>query len=107
MSTPAVSLIAPLACLIDLYRARWEIEMLLYVLKNGCKVEELHLGTIERVERALALDLVVGWRIAHLMRMGRTCPTWTSNCSPTRTKRRWRAWRQDHFERTARCPILA
>jgi hypothetical protein len=32
------------------------------------------LGTIERIERALALYLVVSWRITHLMRMGRTCP---------------------------------
>jgi len=60
--------------LIDWYRARWEIEMLFNVLKNGCRVEELQLGTIERIERALALYLVVAWRIAHLMRMGRTCP---------------------------------
>ncbi len=60
--------------MIDWYRARWEIEMLFNVLKNGCKVEELQLGTIERIERALALYLVVAWRIAHLMRMGRTCP---------------------------------
>ena len=60
--------------LIDWYRARWEIEMLFNVLKNGCRVEQLQLGTIERIERALALYLVVSWRIAHLMRMGRTCP---------------------------------
>ena len=32
--------------LIDWYRARWEIEMLFNVFKNGCKVEELQLGTI-------------------------------------------------------------
>jgi Transposase Tn5 dimerisation domain len=44
------------------------------VLKNGCRVEALQLGTIERLERALALFLVVAWRIAYLMRMGRTCP---------------------------------
>lgn len=44
------------------------------MLKNGCCVEELQLGTIERIERALALYLVVAWRIAYLMRMGRTCP---------------------------------
>ncbi|MDB0559499.1 IS4 family transposase, partial [Ralstonia solanacearum] len=60
--------------LIDWYRARWEIEILFNVLKNGCRVEALQLGTIERLERALALFLVVAWRIAHLMRMGRTCP---------------------------------
>ncbi|MGF6965253.1 hypothetical protein OKW43_002258 [Paraburkholderia sp. WC7.3g] len=60
--------------LIEWYRARWEIEILFNVLKNGCRVEELQLGTIERLERALALFLVVAWRVAHLMRMGRTCP---------------------------------
>lgn len=60
--------------LIDWYRARWEIEMLFNVLKSRCKVEELQLGTIDRIERALALYLVLTWRIAHLMRMGRTCP---------------------------------
>ncbi|EKU81806.1 IS4 family transposase, partial [Massilia timonae] len=65
---------AEVAELIDWYRARWEIEMLFNVLKNGCKVEELQLGTIERIERALALYLVVAWRIAYLVRMGRTCP---------------------------------
>lgn len=60
--------------LIDWYRARWEIEILFNVLKNACRVEALQLGAIERIERALALYLVVSWRIAHLMRMGRTCP---------------------------------
>jgi hypothetical protein len=44
------------------------------VLKNACRVEALQLGAIERIERALALYLVVAWRIAHLMRLGRTCP---------------------------------
>lgn len=60
--------------LTDWYRVRWDIEMLFNVLKNGCKVEELQLGTIERVERVLALYLVVASRIAHLMRVGCTCP---------------------------------
>lgn len=60
--------------LIDWYRARWEIEILFNVLKNACRVEALQLGAIERIERALALYLVVAWRIAYLMRSGRTCP---------------------------------
>jgi Transposase Tn5 dimerisation domain len=60
--------------LIDWYRARWEIEILFNVLKNGCRVEALQLGAIERLERALALFLVVAWRIVHLMHMGRSCP---------------------------------
>lgn len=48
--------------------------MLFNVLKNGCCVEELQLRNLERIARALALYLVVAWRIAYLMRMGRTCP---------------------------------
>src|SRR5260370_41743752 len=60
--------------LIEWYRARWEIEILFNVLKNGCQVEELQLGTIDRLERALALVLVVAWRVTYLMRLGLTCP---------------------------------
>lgn len=60
--------------LIDWYRARWEIELFFHVLKNGCKVEALQLSTFERLERALMLFMVVSWRIARLMRLGRTCP---------------------------------
>jgi hypothetical protein len=60
--------------LIEWYRARWEVEILFNILKNACRVEALQLGTIERLERALALFLVVAWRIAYLMRLGRTCP---------------------------------
>ncbi|MGT2433604.1 IS4 family transposase [Cupriavidus basilensis] len=60
--------------LIDWYRARWEIEMLFNILKNACRVEALQLGSVERLERALALFMVVAWRVAHLMRLGRTCP---------------------------------
>jgi hypothetical protein len=60
--------------LIDGYRARWEIELFFNILKNGCRVEALQLSTMERLERALALFMVVAWRIARLMRLGRTCP---------------------------------
>jgi hypothetical protein len=60
--------------LIDWYRARWEIERFFDILKNGCRVEALQLSTMERLERALALFMVVAWRIARLMRLGRTCP---------------------------------
>lgn len=60
--------------LIDWYRTRWEIELFFHVLKNGCRVEALQLSTMERLELALALYRVVSWRIARLMRLGRTCP---------------------------------
>ena len=60
--------------LIDGYRARWEIEIYFNVLKNDCKVEALQLSAIDRVDRALALFMIVAWRVAYLMRVGRTCP---------------------------------
>ncbi|XYI40321.1 hypothetical protein DAMDJJ_19520 [Cupriavidus necator] len=60
--------------LIDWYRARWEIELLFNILKNACRVEALQFSAIERLERALAMFMVVAWRIAHLMRLGRNCP---------------------------------
>jgi Transposase Tn5 dimerisation domain len=60
--------------LIDWYRARWEIERLFHVFKNGCRVDALQLSTVARIERALTLYLIVAWRIARLMRLGRTCP---------------------------------
>lgn len=60
--------------MIDWYRARWEIEMLFDILKNACRIEALQLSGMERLERAIAMYLVVAWRIAHLMRLGRTSP---------------------------------
>ena len=48
--------------------------MFFHVLKTGCKVEALQLASLARIERALALVMVVSWRIARLMRLGRTCP---------------------------------
>jgi hypothetical protein len=62
------------ARMIDWYRARWEIEMFFHVLKNGCRIEALQLGCIDKIERALVLYMVVAWRIARLMRLGRSCP---------------------------------
>lgn len=60
--------------MLDWYRARWEIEMFFHVLKNGCRVEGLQLGRVERIERAVVMYMVVAWRIARLMRLGRSCP---------------------------------
>ena len=60
------------ACeLIDWYRARWEIELFFLVLKEGCRVERLQLGDSKRLQTALALYMVIAWRINRLMRLGR------------------------------------
>jgi Transposase Tn5 dimerisation domain/Transposase DNA-binding len=60
--------------LIDWYRARWEIELFFLVLKEGCRVERLQLANTDRLQTALALYMVIAWRINRLMRLGRTLP---------------------------------
>nr|WP_181726149.1 IS4 family transposase [Polaromonas sp.]QJS06394.1 transposase [Polaromonas sp.] len=60
--------------LVNWYRARWEIELFFLVLKEGCRVERLQLADTERLQTALALYMVIAWRINCLMRLGRTLP---------------------------------
>lgn len=60
--------------LVEWYRVRWEIELFFLILKEGCRIEALQLGHIERIETALAMYLVVAWRINRLMRLGRSLP---------------------------------
>ena len=75
--------------LVDWYRTRWEVEMLFLTLKQGCRVEALQLSSMERIERALAVYLVVAWRIGLLMRLGRACPDWDAERLLTREE--WQA----------------
>jgi len=45
--------------LIDWYRRRWLVEIFFRILKSGCRVEALQLGTLERLERALVIYLII------------------------------------------------
>lgn len=63
------------ACLrIAWYRRRWLVEIFFRILKSGCRVEALQLATVERLERALVVYLIIAWRILHLVTLGRDCP---------------------------------
>jgi hypothetical protein len=56
------------------YARRWGIEIYHRTLKSGCRIEERQLGTADRLEACLAIDLVVAWRIYHLTWLGRETP---------------------------------
>ena len=56
------------------YALRWRIEDYFRILKSGCKVEELQHHRAERLERAIAIKMVVGWRIQLMVRLGREVP---------------------------------
>ncbi len=56
------------------YTRRWGIEVYHRTLKSGCQIEQRQLGTADSIEACLAIDLVVGWRIFHLAKLGREIP---------------------------------
>jgi len=76
--------------IVDLYAVRWEIEVFHRVLKTGCKVEELQLKKDERTKVAIALYMVVAWRVLYLMTLGRECPTLP--CDVVFEKDEWQAF---------------
>jgi hypothetical protein len=45
--------------LINWYRRRWLIEIFFRIVKSGCRVEALQLGTLERLKRALVIYLII------------------------------------------------
>jgi hypothetical protein len=48
------------------YKQRWKIERYHYVLKSGCKVEELQLESAEGLQNAIAVYSVVAWKLLWL-----------------------------------------
>lgn len=56
------------------YAIRWQIEVYHRTLKSGCRIEERQLGSAQRLDNCLAIDMVVAWRITHLARLGREMP---------------------------------
>ncbi|TGN07911.1 IS4 family transposase, partial [Leptospira ilyithenensis] len=59
---------------IEWYRRRWVIETFFKTLKSGCKIEEHQFQTLERLQRVLAIDSIIAWRILFLTTLGRECP---------------------------------
>ena len=59
---------------IDWYRLRFQIEVYHRTLKSGCKIEERQLGSAERIESCLGLDMIVAWRVTYLTKLGRETP---------------------------------
>lgn len=56
------------------YCLRWRIEDWHRVLKSGCRIETLQHKTAGRLKRAIAINLVIAWRIMLMTLLGRQCP---------------------------------
>jgi hypothetical protein len=56
------------------YCLRWRIEDRHRVLKSGCRIENAANKTAERLKRAIAISLVIAWRIMLMTLLGRETP---------------------------------
>lgn len=56
------------------YTLRWRIEDWHRVLKSGCRIDKLVHKTAERLRRAIAINLVIAWRIMLMTLLGRETP---------------------------------
>lgn len=74
---------------LNLYMARWEIEVFHRVLKSGCKVEQVRFKERAAFEPALLCNMIVAWRLHYLVHIGRACPQLP--CSSVFAEEEWRA----------------
>lgn len=58
-------------------------------MKSGCQVEAQQLATLERLERGLAIYLIIAWRILLLVTLGRDVPE--LDCEVLFTPEEWQA----------------
>src|SRR5215470_6784096 len=80
----------PSACtVVQWYRARWEIELFFRVLKQGCQIERLRLATAHRLLNAIAIYLIIAWRIHIITMMGRAYPE--VSCEVVFAPQEWQA----------------
>lgn len=60
--------------IIEWYRCRWEIEIFFRVIKNACRIEALRLQTAPRLYNAIAVYLIIAWRLHMLTMLAREQP---------------------------------
>lgn len=87
-SLPVVSLIDAVEKL-TWYKQRWKIERFHFTLKSGCKVENLQLETIDRLENALTLYSIIAWKLIWLTYENRENPE--VSCEGVLEKHEWQS----------------
>src|SRR5207248_10127457 len=74
LTTWPVEELGDVLALVEAYTLRWLVERYHYILKSGCRIEELQVATTERLDRALATYGIVGWRVVWLIYLVRAKP---------------------------------
>ena len=71
------------------YAKRWGIEVYHRTLKSGCRILDRQLGAVSGLEACLGVDMVVAWRVFHLMMLSRETPDLP--CTIFFTEDEWKA----------------
>ncbi|WP_459937727.1 IS4 family transposase [Desulfonatronum parangueonense] len=74
LTTIAVASFDDAKICLNWYQLRWRIEDWHRVLKSGCRIEDLAHETAERLRRAIAIKMVIAWRIMLMTLLGRETP---------------------------------
>ena len=78
----------PSACTVVQWdRCRWEIELFFRGLKPGCQIEQWRVQTEQRLLNALAIYVIVAWRIHTITMVGRAYPA--VSCAVVFAPREW------------------
>lgn len=74
LTTVAVTTLAEACERIAWYTCRWTIEIYHKILKSGCRIEDRQFEQAARLERYVAIDSVVAWRVLGLTLQSRKTP---------------------------------
>jgi len=74
LTTREVTPFEQAATVVDLYLCRWQIEVYFRILKSGCTIEQLQLEDVKRLKPALAVYMIVAWRVLFVTMVGRKYP---------------------------------
>ncbi len=95
LSTLEVNDVATAWQLVRWYCMRWLVERYHYVLKSGCRIESLQLGSAAQLERALATYSIVAWRLLWLTYEARRHPN--KPCHTVLETDQWQALTTNHY----------
>lgn len=77
------------AKIIKWYAQRWKIERFHYILKSGCKIDDLQLGTGEHLENIIAIYSIIAWKILYMTYESRENPD--ESCGYVFKEHEWQA----------------
>jgi Transposase Tn5 dimerisation domain len=60
--------------IVSWYRARWAMERYFRLRKQGCRIERRRVEAPERLERCLAVYMLMAWRLHHVTQVAHAYP---------------------------------